>query len=533
MQFDYFTLTLLLGGFTALLSGLLVMIHDHKNTENQTWLMLNLSSAVWSFGYFAMTISTDSSSAYIYNVILHAAAILIPLFYFLFTLTATSTFLSHKKVFYTSVALAFIFEVFNATTYFVKDVVPKAPFKFAPEPGPLYIYFTIYFFAIVLYSIYIEYKRYKNTEDKIRKQTLKYIILFTLAGFGGGGSVFLLTFNIPLAPYPLILFSLYPAISGYTIFRYQLFNIRVIGAQFLTFALWIFIFIRLVLSNSSQERYLNIVFLSITIIIGLLLIKSVIKEVKNREHTEQLAHELEVVNVRLKELDQQKSEFVSLASHQLRGPLTAIKGYGSMLLDGDFGEMKPEVKDAVEKIYKSTQDLVVLVGDYLDVSRIEQGRMQYDFTIFDFKNLASTVVESLKPTLEQAHLTIDFNYNDQIDYQINADQGKIKQVIGNIVDNAIKYTPRGGLHVWLTQSKAKKVLLTITDTGVGIQRDVLPRLFEKFTRAPDASKTNIMGTGLGLYVAKKIVEAHNGRIWAESAGPGKGSTFFIELDSIN
>jgi signal transduction histidine kinase len=202
-----------------------------------------------------------------------------------------------------------------------------------------------------------------------------------------------------------------------------------------------------------------------------------------------------------------------------------------MLLDGDFGEVKDGVKDSIEKIYKSTQDLVVLVGDYLDVSRIEQGRMQYDFTQFDLRALVGTVVAELRPTIEKAKLNIEFNYDQNQDFSVNADIGKIKQVIGNLIDNAIKYTPKGGIHVWLTKNAPGKILISISDTGVGIPPEVLPRLFEKFTRAPDASKTNIMGTGLGLYVAKKMIEAHDGKVWAESPGQGKGTTFFIELSA--
>jgi signal transduction histidine kinase len=157
--------------------------------------------------------------------------------------------------------------------------------------------------------------------------------------------------------------------------------------------------------------------------------------------------------------------------------------------------------------------------------------MQYDFSTFDMRDLAVTVVTELRPNIERAKLSIDFDYDMSGTYILNADQGKIKQVISNLVDNAIKYTPKGGIHLWLTHTSNEKILLTISDTGVGIRPDVLPRLFEKFTRAPDASKTNIMGTGLGLYVAKKMIEAHHGRIWAESAGQGKGASFFIELEA--
>lgn len=270
----------------------------------------------------------------------------------------------------------------------------------------------------------------------------------------------------------------------------------------------------------------------ITIIIGLLLVKSINSEVKAREKIESLATDLEQANSHLKELDQQKSEFVSLASHQLRGPLTAIKGYASMLLDNDFGPIEGPVRDAVDKMYQSTQNLAVVVADYLDVSRIEQGRMKYDFSDFDMRELVETTITELRPNIERAKLTVSFDYDSTGNFMIHADQGKIRQVIGNLIDNSIKYTPKGSIHVWLQKKEEKKILLSISDTGVGIRPEILPRLFEKFTRAPDASKTNILGTGLGLYVARKMVEAHDGKVWAESPGADKGSTFFIELKSL-
>jgi signal transduction histidine kinase len=322
----------------------------------------------------------------------------------------------------------------------------------------------------------------------------------------------------------------------YGVLRYKLLSTKVISAQLFSSAL-VLVFLFNLLSTTTIEQWLINFFMFILVIFfSVLLVNSVNREVKTRQKIEKLAEDLSTANDRLKELDQQKSEFVSLASHQLRGPLTAVKGYASMIIEGDFGNMDEGVKGAIEKMYKSTQDLVVLVNDYLDVSRIEQGRMQYDFTTFDMKDLVAQVVVELKPNIEKANLTLDFDVDTNQKFMINADMGKIKQVIGNFIDNSIKYTPKGAIHVWLSKTNVgnptqkAKALITISDTGVGIAPEVLPKLFEKFTRAPDASKTNILGTGLGLYVAKKMVEAHHGRVWAESAGQNKGSSFFIELD---
>ncbi|MDD5318375.1 MAG: ATP-binding protein [Candidatus Pacebacteria bacterium] len=535
---DYYSFSLLLGGFTALLSGLIVFIHDRKKLENQAWFALTVSTMVWSFAYFSMITATSKDFAFLSDRVLHIAAILIPLFYLLVVLIMTNSYKTHKKSFFVGCFFAVIFMLINPTTYFIADVAPKVGFNFAPVNGPLYGYFFAYFCILVIYGIYITFKTIRKSQDHTERQRLKYLIMFTLAASIGGGSVFATTFTYTIPPYGLILFSIYPLISGYAILRHQLFNVKVITTQLLTFILWLFILIRTLFSEGIREQLANGALFVISLILGGFLIRSVLSEVKTREKIQLLADDLEKANERLQELDQQKSEFVSLASHQLRGPLAAVKGYASLILEGDFGPISDPVKEAIEKMFKSTQDLVVLVGDYLDVSRIEQGRMKYDFSQFDLKELVSTVVAELRPTIETAKLSIDFNADEQpgstpTSFLINADKGKIKQVIGNIIDNAVKYTPKGSIHVWIKKILREgkpKILITISDTGVGIPPEVLPRLFEKFTRAPDANKTNIMGTGLGLYVAKKIIEAHNGRVWAESAGRDKGSSFFVELE---
>jgi signal transduction histidine kinase len=529
VSFTYYTISLLIGGFMAFISGIVVYLNNRKKSENQAWFAMTLSTSVWSFAYYYMTVTEDKNIALVSDWTLHYAAIFIPLFYFLLVLIITEKVKKYRYLFFLFTGFALFFLSITTLPSFISDVVPKVGFNFAPVPGPLYIFYFLYFSILVLLGVVICLIAIKDTADTVQKNRFKYTIYFSIVAAIG---VFLTTFFPWIKPYPLVLFSIYPVISGYAILRHQLFDVKIIATQVLTFILWVTILVRMLFAESAREQWANGILFVFAIILGLFLIKSVKKEVEQREKIEQLAKDLEASNVHLQELDQQKSEFVSLASHQLRGPLTAVKGYASMLLDGDFGPVEGETKDAISKIYASTNDLVILVGDYLDVSRIEQGRMQYDFSTFDMRDLAATVVTELRPNIEHAKLSIDFDYDMKGDYRVNADQGKIKQVIGNLIDNAVKYTPHGSIHVWLTHSAPNKILLSISDTGVGIHPDVLPRLFEKFTRAPDASKTNIMGTGLGLYVAKKMIEAHHGRVWAESAGVGKGSSFFIELESI-
>lgn len=313
----------------------------------------------------------------------------------------------------------------------------------------------------------------------------------------------------------------------YLILRYKVFNIKLFTSQVLTIALWILVGALLFIENIYYIHAVIGVTAIFVFLVGLQLIRSVAREIEQREKIEKLAADLEVANARLKELDQLKSEFLSFASHQIRSPLTAIGGYTSMLLEGDFGEMSAKVKESVQVIDTSSKSLVKIVNEFLDISRIEQGRMKYEFVDFDAKKLAEEVVAELRPNVEKKKLSFEFSA-DAGEYTTSSDVGKIKQVIGNIIDNSIKYTPEGGIKVHVGR-KADKILISVTDTGIGISAEDIPKLFSKFTRAKDANKTNVTGTGLGLYVAKQMLQALNGKIWVESPGKGKGSSFYIEL----
>jgi signal transduction histidine kinase len=156
--------------------------------------------------------------------------------------------------------------------------------------------------------------------------------------------------------------------------------------------------------------------------------------------------------------------------------------------------------------------------------------MKYDLTDFDIVKVVGEVMSELKPNIESAGLSVDFK-SDVPSYVIHADLGKIKQVIGNLIDNSIKYTKEGGisLQVKTDEKETDKIIISISDTGIGIAKEDMTKLFGKFVRAKDAFRTNVVGTGLGLYVAKQMVEAQGGKIWIESPGVGKGSTFFVEL----
>lgn len=535
-KLDIINILVILVALVNLIYGLIIYSRNRKDLSNLLFLLLTLAVAGWGLSIFLYRGESDISYGTFLSRMLYFSADLIPFifFYFCITFIDSSYKLTWVQKYLLPVLCVFIVTITLTPDYLINTIQlvidEESKIIFSKFWHTCFVLYQLFFFGS---SYLILFKKWRHSEGIVKTQIM-WIFIGTLFSTSVA-----LTTNM-MMPY-LGFFELNWAgqvgvvvmiVSiSYAILKYHLFNVRVIITEILTFLLWLFVFIKIFTSDSFDERVSNIILFVVTLFIGYFIIKNVKNEIKNREKIEALAKELEKANEHLKELDQQKSEFVSMASHQIRGPLTAMRGYASMLLEGDFGTLDGAVRESIDKIYQSTQDLVILVGDYLDVSRIEQGRMKYDFSQFDLKETVATIITELKPNIERAKLTLSFDYETG-DYMLEADQGKIKQVIGNLIDNSIKYTPKGGIHVWLKRKEADKLLITISDTGVGIDPVVLPRLFEKFTRAPDASKTNILGTGLGLYVAKKMVEAHNGRIWVESSGEGKGSTFFIELKAL-
>jgi signal transduction histidine kinase len=211
-----------------------------------------------------------------------------------------------------------------------------------------------------------------------------------------------------------------------------------------------------------------------------------------------------------------------------------MKGYASLILEGDLGVLNDKVRDAITRISNSSKTLTNIVDDYLNISRIELGTMKYSFEVMDFKDIVTHVIAELKPNIDKSGLKFNFStnpLNPQERFMIHADRDKFKQVIANLIDNSMKYTRSGSIEVLLSKNNAnRKITFSIKDTGIGISPEVMPKLFVKFVRADNANKQNIYGTGLGLYVAKDIITSHKGKIWAESDGDGKGSTFLVEMD---
>lgn len=236
---------------------------------------------------------------------------------------------------------------------------------------------------------------------------------------------------------------------------------------------------------------------------------------------------LRVANRRLKELDHQKDEFISMASHQLRTPLTSIKGYISMLEDGDAGSLNNSQREYLEYAYSGSVRMVNLINDLLNVSRMQAGKFLIDKEFADIEFIVREEVQNLQAHANTKNIHLKYIAPKKKIPDISLDINKTRQVIMNFIDNAIYYTPKGSINVSL-EIIEDDIELRVKDTGIGVPKAAKKQLFSKFFRAPNAMTLRPDGTGLGLYLAKRVIEDQNGTIIFESE-EGKGSTFGFRL----
>jgi PAS domain S-box-containing protein len=231
---------------------------------------------------------------------------------------------------------------------------------------------------------------------------------------------------------------------------------------------------------------------------------------------------------REKIIEKLKTEFVSISAHQLRTPLSAIKWTLQMLLEGDLGSITEEQKEFIEKINISNERMILLINDLLNVARIEEGRYVYQTVPFDIAKVIDSVINLYKDVAKRKGINFEFLRPKEDIPKVKIDVEKMTLAITNLVDNAVKYTPKGGF-VKISIKKNKGMIeFSVQDSGIGIPAGQKERVFGKFFRAANALKKETEGSGLGNFIVKNIIEAHDGKIWFESE-ENKGSTFYFTL----
>jgi signal transduction histidine kinase len=242
-----------------------------------------------------------------------------------------------------------------------------------------------------------------------------------------------------------------------------------------------------------------------------------------QEKIDDATKKLKKTNEKLKAMDETKDEFISMASHQLRTPLTSVKGYLSMVLEGDAGEVSEMQQKLLNQAFISSQRMVYLIADLLNVSRLRTGKFIIEALPTSLADVVEGEVGQLVETAKSRGLELSYEKPAEFT-SLMLDETKVRQVVMNFIDNAIYYTPKGGHIVARVEDKPDSVEFTVSDDGMGVPKSEQPHLFSKFYRAGNAKKARPDGTGLGLFMAKKVIVAQGGSILFRST-EGKGSTF--------
>lgn len=517
-----------------------VIRSDPKGATNRIFALLTIFTMLWLVVTYAVRLQGFlDDSLTMHRLGIFFAAPMSALFFLLAHTFPSHTLQMSRRNFYIVVALTVFMMTLNVSPFAFTDIVVHNGLT-EPKPGPGIVPFSLLSTAFSLLAVYWLVRKFRRAQGVVRKQLeIVFIGILLMLGF------VITTILIPIVFFRSVAFlGLTPiyalaflGMTAYAITRYQLFNIKVLVTQALTLVIWVVLFAKIFADDSLNARIIDALVLLFAVISGFFLVRSVREEVRQRELIEKQEKELEKANARLRELDRQKSEFVSIASHQLRSPLTAIKGYASMVLEGSFGKFPAEAKEAIQRIFDSSVLMAQSVEDFLNVSRIEQGRMKYEMSAVDIAKVAFDAAEELRPVAKQKGLVFENKIVKDHPVFVSGDLGKLKQVVSNLLDNSIKYTKEGKVRIEVKivppQGKLpSRARIEVSDTGVGMSGDTLNEIFDKFVRAKNANQVNVTGTGLGLYVAKEFVKAHSGRIWAESDGEGKGSRFIVEIPLI-
>lgn len=514
--------------------ALFVYVSNTKSATNRIFFLLSFFTILWLIITYIVRLPEFSDvTLVLHRLGIFFAAPMSALFFLLaYTMPADTVPLSRRKL-YLIVGATLLMMAVNVSPYAFVSVY-WSDHSSQPQPGIGLIPFSILSTLFSILAVYWLIKKYRHSEGVVRKQ-LRLILVGTLMML----TLIIMTILIPILIFHSIRFltltPLYTIIflgtTAYAVTKYQLFNTKVIATEALVGIIWIILFAKIFVDRSIAEKALDSFILALVVVFGVFLIRSVRREVEQREKLEVLSSELAQANERLEELDRLKSEFISMAGHQLRAPLTVIKGYTSLILEGTVGGATGKIKEVLEKVMFSAEQLIKLVSGLLDLSRIEAGKIKYDFTRGDLAKIAEEVIDKFRPNAGKKGLEIVFE-NKAGASTLTLDQDKIREAVVNYLDNAIKYSDKGRIGVTLERS-GNNLRFAVKDVGLGIKAEDISKMFGKFHRTEEAQVKDPNGMGIGLYFVKRVVEDHGGKVGVYSGGVGKGSTFWMDLPMGN
>ncbi len=516
----------------ALLFGFYIFWNGKHLLLNRLLFLIAILFSLWTFTTLIVWAGNDGGlMAFIwpfYSLILGFIAIFCIYFIYVF-LEKKDVEFRLKIIFLTLLAPILILATtnFNISGF---NITNCDAFDF--EFLPFKIYGTSLGILAMVWILILLIKKYRTITSDFKKQIVLMGIGIELFIFSFFGMEFLATYLTKIGWLPnsgielyglfgMVIFMIYISIL---IVEFKTFNVKLLATQALTWGLIALVGSEFFFIQSDVNKILTAITLVISAGLGLFINRSVKKEIAQKE-------ELAKLNINLEKLLKERESLVHLVTHKVKGSFTRMKLLFAGMLDGTFGEISEEIKKRAEQGLEFDNNGIQTVNLVLNVANMQNGTIKYDMQKIDFKDVVLQTINDKKIGIEAKGLKLETGINDSV-CNVLGDTFWLKEAVSNLIENSIKYTKEGKIITELHEGGNGLVIFSIKDTGIGITEEDKKNLFTEGGRGKDSVKVNVDSTGYGLYTVKLIAEAHKGRVWVESEGAGKGSTFYIELPAI-
>ena len=506
----YFNIVSLFVAFAQLIIGGIIYSADNKNPVTRYWFIACVFASLWSFSFFLIINASSREISLLVRVFMDASAILLLYFWLRFVLV----FLNNKNKFihYFSLSCVVALLILNSSPWFITDMVPKYIFNYYVNASYGYYLFACYCLVTGFTGLYLLFKN-SFTSSTIQNAQTRNIFYGSFLAIVGGSSSFLLAFNIPVPPYFFIMFAALPMIIAYGVVKNKLFNVKVVTTELFTTFIWALLTIRLILSQSQQDLALNLFFLIATVIFGFLIIRSMYNEIHQKE--------------KIEALNEQQLKLIHFMNHQVKGRFGIVKNIFAELMTDDYGTMPPATDFLLRKGLEEANVGVNYVTGILSGASAESGTLHFDMLPMNIRETVQTMFDIYVEQAKKKGLQYEIKIEEG-DYAFTGDKLQLGEALRNLIDNAVNFTPQGNVSVTLG-FKDSNIAFSVKDSGVGIVDEDKPNLYKAGGRGKDSLKVNVNSTGYGLVFVKNVVEAHGGKVWYESEGKDRGTTFFVTL----
>ncbi len=513
--------------------GFTVYFNNPKSVTNRTFLLFSMISIFWGvINYVNYNISSEFFILWSLRLVIFFAVWHVFSLYQLMYVFPKEKVVFSKKYKYVLIPITAFISFLNLTPLIFSRIsnLESIGNVSTVEKGPAIILFIGFVLSLIVSSFYLLIKKYRKAKE-FEKDKLKFIFIGILITF-----FLIINFNFILPALfdynkfiPLGALFIFPfvAFASYAIFKRGLLNIKTVATEILAFILATVTFLEILFATELSQIIFRISIFVLVLIFGIFLIKGVIIEVKQREKIEDLAKELRRVNQDLTFANERQGDLIHFITHQVKGFFTKSKYIFSAMAEGDYGQLEDKMETVVREGLRSDNEGIDMVQNVLNATNIKSGIVSYNMASMDLKKLILDVTSEQKKNAESKGLSFETDIGEG-DFKISGDEFQLQNVIKNLIDNSIKYTPQGGLKVALSKAGGK-ILFSVKDNGIGLSKEDKERLFTEGGKGKNSQRVNVDSTGFGLFIAKNIVQAHHGKIWAESEGEGKGSKFLVEL----